>query len=147
MRVVLDSNVLFSALISPVGAPDKIYRAWRESRFELITSKVQLDELRRVSRYPKFKQLLSPHRIGTMINDLHRAIVLELMPEDPPLIELLDPNDAFLYSMAIAGKVNYLVTGDRRAGLLELGNAGKARIVTPSDFCNVVLKIRSPLSP
>ena len=37
MRVVLDTNILFSALISPHGAPDAIYRAWRASRFEVVT--------------------------------------------------------------------------------------------------------------
>ncbi len=29
----------------------------------------------------------------------------------------------------------YLVTGDRRAGLLQRGQAGRARIVIPSIFC------------
>jgi hypothetical protein len=33
MRVVLDTNILFSALISPHGPPDAIYRAWRLARF------------------------------------------------------------------------------------------------------------------
>ena len=46
MRVVLDTNVLLSALISPHGPPDLIYRAWRAARFEIVTSIDQLDELR-----------------------------------------------------------------------------------------------------
>lgn len=45
MRVVLDTNILLSALISPHGAPDTIYRAWRAARFELVTSQAQLDEI------------------------------------------------------------------------------------------------------
>lgn len=49
MLVVLDSNVLLSALISPHGIPDLLYRAWRSGRFELVTSTIQLDELRRAS--------------------------------------------------------------------------------------------------
>ncbi len=44
MRVVLDTNILFSALISPHGAPEAIYRAWRSGYFEVVTSHVQLDE-------------------------------------------------------------------------------------------------------
>ena len=80
MRVVLDSNVLLSALISPHGSPDVIYRAWRAARFELITSTAQLEELRRASRYPKFKAALQPHRVGAMVNNLQRAIVLEQLP-------------------------------------------------------------------
>ena len=60
MRVVLDTNILFSALISPHGVPNRIYRAWRAARFELVTSKIQLDEIRRASRYPKFQAVLQP---------------------------------------------------------------------------------------
>jgi len=52
MRVILDTNVLLDALISPLGPPDVIYRAWRAARFELVTSTAQLDELRRACRYP-----------------------------------------------------------------------------------------------
>ena len=32
--------------------------------------------------------------------------------------------------MALTSEANYLVTGDRRAGLLEQGNVGRARIIT-----------------
>ncbi len=132
MRVVLDTNVLLSALISPHGPPDIIYRAWRAARFEIVTSVTQLDELRRASRYPKFKTVLQPHRVGTMVHNLQRAVVLEHLPSD---IEADDPFDAFLLAMAIAGEAEYLVTGDHRAGLLQRGHVGRARIVTPAMFC------------
>ena len=135
MRVVLDTNVLLSALISPHGAPDIIYQAWRAGRFELITSTAQLDELRRVSRYPKLRAILPPHRIGAMVNNMHRSVVLEHLPNLPDGVELTDPDDAFLFTMALAGEADYLVTGDRRAGLLQRGSAGRARIVTPAIFC------------
>jgi putative PIN family toxin of toxin-antitoxin system len=136
MRVVLDTNVFLSALISPHGAPDIIYRAWRATKFEVITSLVQLDELRRASRYPKFQEILQPHQVGAMVNNLQRATVLDLLPTD---VEADDPNDAFLLAMTRAGNADYLVTGDRRAGLLQRGNFGRARIVTPSTFCTEVL--------
>lgn len=139
MRVVLDTNVLLSALISPFGPPDAIYKAWRAARFELVTSSAQLDEVRRVSRYPKLKAILPAHRIGAMLNNMQRAVVLERLPVLPQGFEVNDPNDAFLVTMALAGEANYLVTGDRRAGLLQLGNAGLARIVTPANFCAEVL--------
>ena len=79
MRVVLDTHILFSALISPHGVPNRIYRAWRAARFELVTSKIQLDEIRRASRYPKFQAVLQPAKIGTMINNLQRAVILETL--------------------------------------------------------------------
>lgn len=71
MRVILDTNVLLGALISPIGPPDAIYRAWRATRFELVTSAAQLDELRRVRRYPKLKTILPAHRVGGATRDTH----------------------------------------------------------------------------
>ena len=132
MRVVLDTNVLLSALISPHSPPDTIYRAWRAARFEIVTSTVQLDELRRASRYPKFKAVLQPHLVGAMVKNLQRAVVLEHLSSD---IEADDPFDVFLLAMAIAGEADYLVTGDHRAGLLRRGNIGRTRILTPAAFC------------
>ena len=132
MRVVLDTNVLLSALISPHGAPDVIYRAWRAARFEIVTSTTQLDELRRASRYPKFKAVLQPHRVGAMVNNLQRAHVLDHLPTD---IETDDPFDAFLLAMAITGDADYLVTGDHRAGLLQREHINRTRIVRPAAFC------------
>ncbi len=136
MRVVLDTNVLLSALISPHGTPDIIYRAWRSAKFDIITSVMQLDELRRASRYPKFKTILQPARVGTMINNLQHAIILERLDIKA---ESNDPNDDFLISMSIAGNADYLVTGDRRAGLLQKGSIGRTRILIPSAFCSEVL--------
>lgn len=136
MRVVLDTNILFSALISPHGVPDMIYRAWRAARFEVVTSRMQLDEIRRASRYPKLQAVLQPARVGTMINNLQRAVVLEQLVIEA---ESDDPDDAYLLAMALAGDADYLVTGDRRAGLLQRGHIGRARIVTPALFCAEVL--------
>lgn len=139
MRVILDTDVLLGALISPHGPTDVIYRAWRAARFELVTSRPQLDELRRVSRYPRLKTLLPAHRIGTMLNNMQLAIVLEVLPALPENLEANDPNDTFLLAMALAGEADYLVTGDRRAGLLQRGSIGRARIVTPTTFALAIL--------
>ena len=136
MRVILDTNVLLGALISPHGPPDTLYRAWRAARFELLTSTVQLDELRRVSRYPKLKAILPAHRIGTLVNNLQRAIVIEQLMPLPDDMQVKDPNDAVLLAMALCSEADYLITGDRRAGLLEQRSVGRTRIVTPAGFCN-----------
>ena len=139
MRVILETNVLLGALISPYGPPDVIYRAWRAARFELVTSTAQLEELRRVSRYPKLKTILPAHRVGTMVNNMQRAIVIVNLPPPPDDMDLNDPNDVFLLSMALASEADYLVTGDRRSGLLQVGSAGRTRILSPVTFCAEVL--------
>ena len=138
MRVVLDTNVLLSALISPHGTSDIIYRAWRTAKFYLVTSTAQLDELRRASRYPKFKTILQPSRVGTMINNLQHAIILKRLTIKA---EADDPNDSFLLGMSIEGKADYLITGDHRAGLLKRKNIERTSILTPAIFCLNVLRL------
>lgn len=138
MRVILDTNVLIAALISRHSPPETIYRAWRSGRFDLVTSRLQLDELRRISRYPKLKAILPNHRIGTMINNLDRAIMLDQIPTLPEGVEAADPDDNFLLSMVLASDADFLVTGDRRAGLLQRGSFQRAKILNPADFCREV---------
>jgi len=41
MRVVFDSNILLSALLSPYTPPHTIYQAWRHGRFTLVTCAIQ----------------------------------------------------------------------------------------------------------
>ena len=135
MRVILDTNLLLSALISPHGAPHVIWSAWRSGRFDLVTSNSQLNEMRRASRYPKFRSILQPNRVGTMVNHLHRAVVLDRLPAK---VNTDDPDDAFLLAMALESEADYLVTGDHRAGLLARGHIGRTRIVTPKQFVEEV---------
>ena len=46
MRAVLDTNILVSALIAPVGNPAAVYNAWEQGKFTLITCAEHVDELR-----------------------------------------------------------------------------------------------------
>jgi predicted nucleic acid-binding protein len=71
-----------------------------------------------------------------MVNNLQRALVLE---ELPLTVEADDPDDAFLLTMALVSNADYLVTGDRRAGLLQRGYIERTRIMTPAMFCAEVL--------
>lgn len=71
-----------------------------------------------------------------MVNNIQRAIVLNALPPLREGIEADDPNNAFLLAIALAGEADYLVTGDRCAGLLQRSNIGRTRIVTPAIFCD-----------
>jgi putative PIN family toxin of toxin-antitoxin system len=127
MRVVLDTNVLCSALMTPGGLPDRLYLAWRDRLFTLVTSEEQLEELRQVTRYPRVKQRIDPAAAGTLYNELHHlAVVLRNLPE----IDVSpDAGDNFLLAMAQAGKADFLVSGDKRH-VLSLKTFETTRIVT-----------------
>ena len=134
MLVVLDSNILISALISAGSPPDRIYRAWRKKRFTLVTSKLQLAELRRASRYPKLRKLVPSREFGALVNRLHGALVLDKLPR---VDVSRDADDDYLLAMAAATEADFLVTGDAR-GLLRLKRFGRTRIVGPSPFLKLL---------
>jgi predicted nucleic acid-binding protein len=90
-----------------------------------------------LTHYPRLKAILQPHRVGAMVNNPQRALVLDRLA---PMEEADDPFDTFLLAMAVAGHADYLVTGDLRAGLLRRGHIGRARILTPAAFRNEVLR-------
>lgn len=136
MRVILDSNILFSALISPHNPPHRIYKAWQQDIFELVTCEDQLEEIRRASRYEKFKHILKPHRVGIMLNNMRNAIILDCVPTD---YEATDPNDAWLLALAFESQAHYIVTGDKRAGILSRVTIGQTKVLTASAFCDKVL--------
>src|SRR5579872_1938245 len=73
VRVVLDTNVLISALISDAGAPYLLVQAWLDGRFGLVTAEDQVDELLRVSRYPQVRKYLEAAEAGWLINRVRTA--------------------------------------------------------------------------
>lgn len=138
MKVILDTNIFFSALISNAGLPHIIIMAWLDNQFDVVTTDEQLDEMVRVSRYPKFKNMVEPGRVGRIVNELKKSdVVRRFKVED----ESKDPADAFLMTLARKSGADYLVTGDKKAGLLEMNNIGRTRIVTAATFCKEALRI------
>lgn len=133
MRVVLDTGILIAALITVDTPPDKIYQAWRKKRFELVTSEWQLEEFRRVSRYPKLRKYINSAEAGLMVNGLRqRALVYQSLPT----VDLCkDPDDNPILAIALESHADFLVTGDKR-DLLSMKQIGKTPIVSAAIFLN-----------
>lgn len=135
MRVVLDTGVLIAALITRDTPPDRVYRAWRRRRFDLITSDWQLGEFRRVSRYPKVRRFLNPADAGRMVNGLRiHAVVLKELPR---IDASPDPDDNRVLAAAVAGDAHHVVSGDKR-DVLALGIIGNATIVSVRRFVDLL---------
>jgi putative PIN family toxin of toxin-antitoxin system len=131
MRVVLDTNILVSALISPAGPPAAIYSSWEAGKFALLTCAEQLDELRATLRKPTVAVLIKPHKAGRLVNQIRK--LAEEISSLPPVQRSPDPNDDFLLALSEAGRADYLVTGDK-SGLLSLRRHKVTRIVSVRDF-------------
>lgn len=126
MRVILDTNVLLSGLISPSGTPSRLIEAWLDRRFTLVSHALQLDEFREVSRRDKIKSLLRPAEAGRLVNQI---MLVATMPDKlPPVQRSRDPRDDFLLALCEAGQADWLVTGDKD-DLLALARHGRTQII------------------
>ena len=130
MRLIFDTNILVAALITRGTPPDKLYEAWRDGRFTLLTSELQIEEIRRVTRREGIRFRIHQAEAGRLVNDLRR---LATLIENLPTLDVSpDPYDNFLLAMAQAGQADLLVTGDKR-DLLSLSSHQGTRILTARD--------------
>jgi putative PIN family toxin of toxin-antitoxin system len=101
MRVVLDTNILVSALIAPAGYPAAIYNAWEYDRFTLLTCSEHIAEVgATLLRKPSVAALIEPYKAGRLINQIKKlaAIIVNL----PQVRRSADPDDNFLLAPAEA---------------------------------------------
>jgi len=128
-RVVLDTNVLISALLFK-GELSRVVGLWQKGKIIPIISKETFDELRTVLEYPKFS--LSRAEIKSLIE--HEIL---------PFFEVVnvskhikgawrDPGDDKFISCAISANVDCIVTGDK--DLCDLKKYQSVRIIHTSDF-------------
>jgi putative PIN family toxin of toxin-antitoxin system len=131
MRVVLDTNILVSAMITSAGNPAAIVNAWLDGKFTLLTSVEHVDELRATLQKPRVAELIKPHKAGRLVNQIKK--LAQDVGKLPDVERSADPTDGFLLAMSEAGQADYLVTGDK-SGLLALDRYKATRIVSASDF-------------
>ena len=131
MRVVIDTNVLVSGLLVKGSPADAVRHGWERGAFELVTSEWQLNEIRRVSRYPRLAKRVRPHEFGRLVGRMRRSALV--VSDLPKITVSADPDDDAIVATALAGGAAWLVTGG--AGhLLSLGNVGGVAIVSQSAF-------------
>ena len=128
LRVVLDTNVMVSALAYPGSIPGRILNACREGELDLVLSRYILDELVRVlPRLPRIK--LTSAEIRDLADSfLFLAEIVE--PGTKQDAALRDPADQMVLATLRVAQADYLVTGDK--DLLALGE--HYPIVTPAVF-------------
>jgi putative PIN family toxin of toxin-antitoxin system len=127
MRLILDTNILISALLSPAGAPAKLLDAWERKTFTLVASDLLIAEFRHVAARPFFRARLRASAAELLAAGLRDfSIYFRNLPSGPIA---RDPKDSYLLAMAEAGHADFLVTGDKE---LSLKHHKSTRIVTPA---------------
>ncbi len=136
-RVVLDTNVLVSALVFRQGAMATLREAWQVQRFTPLVSRATATELIRVLAYPKFR-LTKAEQDDLLADYLPHCEVVPMLTELPAVPDCRDPLDVPFLQLAVVGRADQLVTGDR--DLLSMKAAFSIPIVNVEQF----LKILSP---
>jgi putative PIN family toxin of toxin-antitoxin system len=130
MRVVLDTNVLISAVIS-TGVPHDIVVAGYEGEFQLIVSEATVTEFREtLQKYPD-RFGLTDEEIRTEVETLQYFAEFVDPDEEVNAVED-DPDDDKFLEAAVAGNAQYLVSGDQH--LLTLDSFRDIEIITPRIF-------------
>jgi putative PIN family toxin of toxin-antitoxin system len=130
-RVVLDTNVVLSALVFASGRLAAIRHAWHEKRFEPLASAATADELARALTYRRFK--LSPADQRELLADYLTCCSAVAIPAKPPKVpQCRDPYDVPFLHLAVTGEASYLVTGDK--DLLAIAPKFQCPIITPEEF-------------
>lgn len=112
VRVVLDTNVVLSALVFGGGTAGRLRLGWQQGVFVALASTATVKELVRVLAYPNFR--LSKLEQDELLADYLPHTQAVRIPQPPPTVpECRDPLDAPFMHLAVAGKAKVLVSGDR----------------------------------
>lgn len=131
MRVVLDTNVVVSALLWG-GTPERLIQAAGDGRLELVTTEALLAELAGILDRPKFAAKLGQKNVSAAeILARYRAIADTVEAGTILEAQLRDPDDAAVLACALAARAEGIVSGD--ADLHALGSYRGIAILTPAE--------------
>ena len=129
MRCVVDTNVVVSASVFTFSVPRQaVENVLRNSI--LLFSDFTMDELKNVLVRSKFDRYVSREERALFLAQLNARA--ELVPTIRLVRECRDPKDDKVLAVAVAGRADYLVRGDKDLRVLE--RVGSVPIVTPAAF-------------
>lgn len=136
-RVVLDTNVVLSALVFAHGRLAPLRLAWQQARCRPLVSRATAGELIRVLAYPKFK--LAADDQQELLADYLPCCTAVTIPARPPRTPACrDPFDVPFLQLAVVGKADFLVTGDE--DLLSLAKGMSCPVITPEKFLEALAR-------
>ena len=126
LRVVLDPNVLVSALISPAGVPARVIEAVLDGDIDHVASLRWLSEADGLAERPRFRRWFTREDAEALIERLW--VIAEIAPDRSDTESFTrDPNDDYLVALARDAGCDLIVSGD--ADLLVFD--GPPEVLTP----------------
>jgi putative PIN family toxin of toxin-antitoxin system len=137
VRLVLDTNVVLSALVFAGGPAGQLRQCWQGGDFVPLVSKATAQELMRVLAYPKFR-LSKVDQDELLADYLPYAHTVRIAQPPPQVPDCRDPLDVPFLQLAVAGKAQLLVSGDKDLLVLthQFEQTSGCRIMTLDAFLN-----------
>ncbi len=132
MRVVLDSNVVVSALLLSDSVPRQAFDKPLDHGEIIISTPVLLELAEVLARDKLNKYLTEQDRMRFLVALLKES---ELVAITEQINDCRDPNDNKFLELAVCGNADVLVTGDD--DLLVLNPFRRIAIMTPRDFLSI----------
>jgi putative PIN family toxin of toxin-antitoxin system len=141
MRIVVDTNVLVSGLLTPFGSSGEIVRMLFSGELILCIDARILSEYKEVLCRPKFK--FDKNKIAVLIDFILQYG--QIVSSSPLKCPLPDPDDEPFLEVAMAGNVKILITGNK----VHYPSASREgmEILSPSEFIDSLRKIKKSTEP
>jgi putative PIN family toxin of toxin-antitoxin system len=138
MRIVLDTNVLVSALIKS-GKPRELIFEIVKNKVQLITSRKILEEFIKITDAPRIRKYVGDDDTIAFLRAIGSiASVVKVRSKFKVINE--DPDDDMVLRTAQDGRAEYIVSGDKH--LLSLKEFRGIKIVTVTQMLNIIRKVK-----
>lgn len=141
MKVVIDTNVLISGLISTSSPPARIIDLWLSNQLNVYVSPEIIEEYLSVFLRPKFRRVGTPQERYELIAELlelNNTIVVN--PDFRLTIITEDVDDNIILECAVEAAVEVIVSGDMH--LLSLPVYDGIEILQPAEFLQKYCGVR-----
>jgi hypothetical protein len=132
LRIILDTNILISYLISKNFM--KLDKHLLDGNIRLLFSQESMEEFLTVIQRPRLTNYFSPENIEHLLSLFSSCGESVDITSDIKLCR--DAKDNFLLNLAVDGSADYLITGDQ--DLLEIKKIEETQIITVSDFLKIL---------
>jgi putative PIN family toxin of toxin-antitoxin system len=136
-RLVYDTNVIISAVLTPAGFCDQLLHKVVASEAVLIVSIAILDEYERVLMRDSVSRIhqWSPAQVRSLVDSVARHSTI-VNPTNVPMVITNDPSDNIFLAAAISGVAEFIVSGDRH--LLELRSYRGIEVLRPHEMLQLL---------
>lgn len=136
-RVVVDTNVVISGLISPAGTPGRVVAAILDGRVVAVITPALAAEIVDVVERPRLAPRIDDDTVGALLE-----LVWPGLPAVEIDVDIRDVQDRIVLAAALAGDAEAIVTGDRDLladeGLVAWLAARGIAVLTPADLLDLL---------